>query len=110
MTANKTSRLSSLIFSALLLPFLLHAQQSALPQQKDRWQITPDGAIRWQPTDRLPHADHIEMSGEKASLWVKYEVDSNKTLRINRTLVFPTYRMLPDETRSHVSFTFTDDE
>lgn len=110
MTANKTSRLSSLIFSALLLPFLLQAQQSALPQQKDRWQITPDGAIRWQPTDRLPHADHIEMSGEKASIWVKYEVDSNKTLRINRTLVFPTYRMLPDETRSHVSFTFTDDE
>lgn len=110
MTANKTSRLSLLIFSALFFPFLLQAQQSALPQQKDRWQITPDGAIRWQPTDRLPHADHIEMSGEKASLWVKYEVDSNKTLRINRTLVFPTYRMLPDETRSHVSFTFTDDE
>lgn len=110
MTANKTSRLSLLIFSALFFPFLLQAQQSALPQQKDRWQITPDGAIRWQPTDRLPHADHIEMSGEKASLWVKYEVDSNKTLRISRTIVFPTFRMLPDETRSHVSFTFTDDE
>lgn len=70
----------------------------------------PDGAIRWQPADRLPHSDHIEMAGEKVSLWVKYGIDSNRTSRITRTIVFPTFRMLPDETRSHVSFTFTDDE
>jgi len=111
MIAYKNRNIFFLIISALLLlPFLPQAQQLTLPRQNDRWQIMPDGAIRWQPTGRLPHTDHIEMAGEKVSLWVKYGIDSDRTSRITRTVVFPTFRMLPDETRSHVSFTFTDDE
>lgn len=110
MRAYQTRGASFFIIITLLVPFLLQAQQLTLPRQEDRWQIMPDGAIRWQPSNRLPHADHIEMAGEKASLWIKYNVDSGRTSRIARTIVFPTFRMLPDETRSHVSFTFTDDE
>ncbi|MDO3644911.1 hypothetical protein [Mucilaginibacter sp. L3T2-6] len=107
---SKIKSLPFLLISLTLVPFLSLAQQLTLPRQNDRWQIMPDGAIHWQPTGRLPHSDHIEMAGEKVSLWVKYTVDTNKASQVIRTLVFPTFRMLPDETRSHVSFTFSDDE
>ncbi len=100
-----------LLFSALA--FLIqctssYAQKLALPQQADRWLLQPDGSITWNIKDRLPHADHIEMSGEKVSLWVAYSVDSSRTCHVSRTVVFPTFRMLPDDTRSHIAYTFDD--
>ena len=98
------------IFYIFLLPFRLDAQQRALPEQTDRWAIQPDGSIKWTINGRLPHADHIEMSGEKVSLWVQYGLDSAGRSSISRTVVFPTYRMLPDATRSHIDYTFLDNE
>ena len=86
------------------------AQKTVLPVQTDRWTIQSDGSILWSVKDRLPHADHIEMSGEKVSLWVEYGIDTAGICNINRTVVFPTFRMLPDNTRSHISYTFHDDE
>ncbi|OCX53167.1 hypothetical protein BEL04_02315 [Mucilaginibacter sp. PPCGB 2223] len=99
-------------FAGLLLMVQLpaSAQNIVLPKQNDRWAIQPDGSITWNIKGRLPHADHIEMSGEKVSLWVEYGVDTSGILSINRTVVFPTFRMLPDNTRSHISYTFRDNE
>ncbi|WP_413667260.1 hypothetical protein ACEN9X_22495 [Mucilaginibacter sp. Mucisp86] len=84
------------------------AQQLVLPQQSNRWNLQPDGSITWNINDRLPHADHIEMSGEKVSLWVAYQVDKAGLCHLSRTVVFPTFRMLPDDTRSHIAYTFDD--
>lgn len=84
------------------------AAQTLLPQQQNRWAIQPDGSIQWKADGRLPHADHIEMSGQKVSLWVRYELDSAGRPTFFRTVVFPTFRMLPDNTRSHISYSFTD--
>jgi hypothetical protein len=97
----------------VLITFLIqlpisYAQQSPLPQQDNRWLLEPDGSITWTIKDRLPHADHIEMSGEKVSLWVAYNVDASKSCHLTRTVVFPTFRMLPDDTRSHIAYTFDD--
>ena len=94
----------------LFAQFSLRAQQIALPKQTDRWSIEKDGSITWNIGDRLPHADHIEMSGEKVSLWIAYAVDSSGVSKISRTVVFPTFRMLPDDTRSHIAYTFNDNE
>ncbi|WP_413666982.1 hypothetical protein ACEN9X_20930 [Mucilaginibacter sp. Mucisp86] len=99
-----------LSFLILMLPCWLYAQQPALPQQTDRWAIQPDGSIRWTINGRLPHADHIEMSGEKVSVWVQYGLDSAGRSSVSRTVVFPTFRMLPDATRSHIDYTFLDNE
>jgi hypothetical protein len=85
-----------------------YGQQLTLPKQDDRWLLQPDGSITWNINGRLPHADHIEMSGEKVSLWVAYRVDTSGTCHISRTVVFPTFRMLPDDTRSHIAYTFDD--
>lgn len=90
--------------------FSLRAQQIILPKQFDRWHIEPDGSITWNIGDRLPHADHIEMSGEKVSLWISYAIDSSGVSKISRTVVFPTFRMLPDDTRSHIAYSFNDNE
>ncbi|WP_228098704.1 hypothetical protein [Pedobacter sp. MC2016-24] len=94
-----------------LLTRLCHAQQSVhLPKQQDRWVIQPDGSILWNINSTFPHTDHIEMAGERVAIWIEYSLDSLKRTRISRTLVFPTFRMLPDVTRSHVSYTFQDNE
>jgi len=87
---------------------LTYAQQLNLPQQDDRWILQSDGSITWNINSRLPHADHIEMSGEKVSLWVDYSVDTSGICHISRSVVFPTFRMLPDDTRSHIAYTFDD--
>ena len=99
--------LTSLLFVS---SFKLYSQQISLPEQKDRWAIQPNGSISWQTNKSLPHADHIEMSGEKVSLWVDYRIDTSGVLRIIRKVVFPTFRILPDETRSHITYTFQDNE
>ncbi|WP_448103774.1 hypothetical protein [Pedobacter panaciterrae] len=87
-----------------------YAQQGALPKQTDRWSIEDNGSISWSIKNELPHTDHIEMAGEKVALWVEYGLDSNRKSKISRTVVFPTFRMLPDGTRTHISYSFQDNE
>lgn len=87
-----------------------YAQQKLLSKQTDRWTIQPNGSITWNIDKRIPHTDHIEMAGEQVAIWVEYGLDSIKRSKINRTLVFPTFRMLPDGTRSHISYSFQDNE
>src|SRR5690349_11515418 len=77
---------------------------------QDRWQLLPGGSIEWKPAGRLPHSDHIEMSGEKVSLWVQYGVDTSGKLSLNRTMVFPTFRLLPVRTIASMMYNVTDND
>jgi hypothetical protein len=95
---------------ALLVSYAACGQDTNLPAQKDRWVITPDTAIEWKIVGRLPHNDHIEMSGKKVSLWMQYGVDSNARPVLNRTIVFPTYRLLPERTIAHMMYDVKDAE
>src|SRR6185503_8844445 len=99
---------SLLIF--LFLPGItsFFAQSYNLPQQIDRWTIQPDGSIEWKIDDRLPHNDHIEMSGEKVSLWMQYGADTSGKSNFIRTIVFPTYRLLPASTTAHMMYDVKD--
>jgi len=95
-----------------------HSQLQAirLPEQQRRWQIQQDGSIYWAidgnlpPGVNLPHNDHIEMSGQKVSLWVQYEVDSAKKLHLKRTVVFPAFRMKPNDTHSSLMQVINDED
>src|SRR3954463_12565178 len=89
---------------------LSNSQEIKLPQQQDRWVIQTDGSIEWKIDNRLPHSDHIEMSGQKVSLWMQYEVDSAARPRLNRTVVFPTFRLLPVRTIAHMMYDVKDEE
>jgi hypothetical protein len=70
----------------------------------------PDGSIEWRIDNRLPHNDHVEMSGEKVSMWVQYGVQENGQPTLNRTMVFPTFRLLPVRTIASMMYNITDQE
>ncbi len=85
-------------------------QSIKLTEQQDRWVIQPDGSIQWNIDGRLPHSDHIEMGGEKVALWMQYAVDSNAKPRLSRTIVFPTFRLLPQKTIAHMTYNVEDND
>lgn len=85
-------------------------QELKLPEQEDRWTIQPDGSIEWEIDNRLPHQDHIEMAGEKVALWMQYRVDSTGKSKLSRTMVFPTFRLLPQRTIAHMTYNVEDGE
>lgn len=91
-------------FAGLLLLFFFIASQACAGQSAaTRWKIADDSGIVWTVTeDRIPHADHIEMSGEMMSLVLYWEIDAAGTFHAERSLVFPMLRTVPNNT--HASF------
>ena len=65
-----------------------------------RWQISSDQGIVWTPKNDLPHSDHIEMSGEQTSLVLRWGVDDKGAFQLERSLVFPMLRVLPNDTHA----------
>lgn len=64
----------------------------------DRWTINPNGSITWIISDKLPHNDHIEMSGLKVSTVVRYGIDENGAFKLNRSMIWPMLRTIPNDT------------
>lgn len=102
-------RLCLIIFISSIISSTF-AQQSPLPVQQDRWRILPNGSIEWPIDNRLPHSDHVEMSGEKISVWVQYGVNADGQPSLNRTMVFPSFRLLPVRTLASMTYNITDGE
>lgn len=94
----------------LLFPFTLFAQPTPVAEQQNRWAIQQDGSILWEVNGRLPHNDHVEMSGEKVALWLRYGVDAEGRPSLDRTLVFPTFRLLPVKTLASMTYNVTDND
>ncbi len=64
-----------------------------------RWDINPDGqSIVWTVGDDIPHEDHIEMSGERIATVLRWAVREDGSLRLERSLVFPLLRTIPNNT------------
>lgn len=110
MMKNKISVSVFFLAALIIFPIASFAQLYSLPKQQDRWTIQPDGSIEWKIDNRLPHSDHIEMSGQKVSLWMQYEVDTSRKPVLNRTVVFPTFRLLPVRTIAHLMYDVKDEE
>lgn len=87
------NRISRLLTLASLL-FLA----SSLSAEDTRWRMRPDGSILWQTDRNLPHEDHIEMSGKQLSFVLRYGVDADGHLLLNKSMVWPMLRTLPDIT------------
>lgn len=66
-----------------------------------RWALNAEGGITWQvrPGD-APHSDHIEMSGLQVSTVVRYGVDANGAFLLNRGMVWPLLRTIPNNTHA----------
>jgi hypothetical protein len=84
----------------------------------DRWQLRhkfrsdpiPFG-IEWDVVQdtRLPHSDHVEMSGRKVSVIVRYGVDAQRNLTLSREIIWPTLRIQPNDVRGYLKQTYGDD-
>ena len=72
----------------------------------DRWRIADDGAINWEIKANDPHSDHLEMSGQKISVVLRYGVDATGAFSLNRSLVFPMLRMKPNKTQNNLKQRF----
>ncbi|HET9571171.1 MAG TPA: hypothetical protein VFP20_07180 [Bacteroidales bacterium] len=78
----------------------------AFAQKADRWKIQQDGAIKWEINKDIPHTDHLEMSGQKMSVVLRYGVDAQGAFQLNRSLVFPMLRLLPNKTQNNLKQRF----
>lgn len=66
----------------------------------NRWVINPLGGITWQVDEKIPHEDHIEMSGLKVSTVLRYGVDADGAFTLNRSMIWPMLRTLPNNTHA----------
>ncbi len=82
---------------------------SCVAMAADRWSIMPDSFVINMPVNRsvAPHADHVEMSGKKMAVVLYWDIDSSLTFGINRALVFPMLRTIPNNT--HASLMLNND-
>ncbi|HLP73234.1 MAG TPA: hypothetical protein VK155_10050 [Bacteroidales bacterium] len=73
---------------------------------QSRWQLEPDGSILWKVAKGEAHSDNIEMSGQYISSIITYGVDEKGKLILNRQLVFPMLRTIPNDTHASLIYTF----
>lgn len=68
----------------------------------DRWTISAERPVISMnvSNQQLPHADHIEMSGDRMAVVLYWDLDSNATFGLNRALVFPMLRTVPNDTHA----------
>lgn len=67
---------------------------------QNRWSINPDGSISWNVKDRIPHYDHIEMSGLKVSTVLRYGGNADGSFELNKSMVWPMLRTIPNNTHA----------
>lgn len=77
-------------------------------ERQDRWQLDADGGITWNVRDQenLPHTDHIEMSGGRVSVIVEYGLNSRGASNVNKHVVWPMLRTIPNDTHASLSRDF----
>ena len=67
---------------------------------QNRWSINHDGSISWNVKDRIPHYDHIEMSGLKVSTVLRYGVNADGSFELNKSMIWPMLRTIPNNTHA----------
>lgn len=77
--------------------------------QTNRWKPGEGTSIQWKIGEQLPHQDHIEMSGKFISTIVRYGVTADQSLTIQRDIVWPMLRTIPNNTHASLTRSFTVD-
>ena len=68
---------------------------------QQRWYLNQDGGISWEvKSGDNAHSDHIEMGGLKVSTVVRYGVDDEGKFLLNRGMVWPMLRTIPNDTHA----------
>lgn len=83
-------------FSCLLSVHIFASSQ----QESNRWKINSSGGITWDIDSRIPHQDHIEMSGDQISTVLRYGVDADGSFTLERSFIWPMLRTIPNNTHA----------
>lgn len=87
-------------YSILQFVFLIFTSSFCMQATESRWALNNEGGITWNVDDNLPHHDHIEMSGKKVSVVFRYGVEADGSFKMNKGLVFPLLRTIPNNTHA----------
>ncbi len=81
------------------------------PNLPDRWELDRNRGIVWHVSrdTRLPHEDHVEMSGLKVSVIVRYRVEADGRLKLTREIIWPMLRLKKDDVRGYLRRTYGDE-
>ena len=93
----------SLMAACMVLDMHAQTHSGGFPQDGNelRWKLSDGGrTIVWTPGTDIPHYDHVEMTGEKVSMVLRWGVDADGAFRCERSLVFPTLRKIPNDTHA----------
>jgi hypothetical protein len=73
-----------------------------------RWQPDGERGIVWNVQDdtRLPHEDHVEMSGRRVSVITRYGADAEKRLTLSREVIWPMLRLQKEDVRGYLRRTY----
>lgn len=88
-------------------PFLF-ALLSLLLSAGNRWHLDPKlPSISWEARkDQVAHMDRVEVSGARTAGILSYGRDANGFLVLERTAIWPTLRVAPNDTHSSLMVTF----
>jgi len=67
---------------------------------KQYWEIDSAGGIVWNVADGDRHYDHIEMAGKRVATVLRYGVDSTGAFHIEKSMVWPMLRTIPNNTHA----------
>ena len=74
---------------------------NAFQARENRWNVNDNHSVEWETSKGdLPYNDHIEMSGLRASVVYYWGVDEKKHFSMDRHLVFPMLRTIPNNTHA----------
>ena len=95
-------KLSAAITASIL------AAMAAAQASDARWRLDEGGGIAWQVDPVGPsHHDFLEMSGRQVSLILHYGVNGEGNLEVERRIVWPMLRTIPNDTHASLLYTYT---
>lgn len=77
---------------------------------KTYYRLEDDCVVFTPEQGKLPHHNHIEMTGFEASSIISYRVDEKNRLKLYSFCVFPQIRVIPNETRGGLTCRFRNAE
>jgi hypothetical protein len=88
--------------------FMLLSSVSYAQKKSYRWDFVADQSIQWLTRPNSAHIDHIEMSGLQVSAIVHYGVSATGELQLQKKVIFPMLRTIPNNTHASLTVNFDD--
>ncbi|MBO4592778.1 MAG: hypothetical protein J5678_01095 [Bacteroidaceae bacterium] len=80
--------------------FICVAVIAALSYAESRWQMADDGSIVLSSQALTGYNDHVEMSGKRVSVVLRYAVKDDGSFTVNKGMVWPMLRTVPNNTHA----------